>query len=195
MGTYEGMAVPLFGGYTACTSSGTTACLTVTDIGARMYNIVLEATPTNKLGTADWPSMYGGFMFKTATGASAYSTKFLSSVISVFDYNATDANLSAAGMSILEVDDSAVISGGRLAVHMFVCDSGADRSGNIAAFSWLDFEETNTSYPVPTFLTLEIAAVGSGCFEAITTSTATHGLVMYHNNTKYWIMVCDSSKE
>jgi len=149
---------------------------------------------------ASWASFYADASFCLRADTTATGNWFFTGVLAGLRYDptATSGGWVTPLTSYLNMNTSGNNYGGRTALLTLLYEGGADSTPPLAAaHSWIDCELVDTTYPVKSFLTLEIEAADAtnSCFETITASTATHGLVMYHNNTKYWIMVCNSSKE
>jgi hypothetical protein len=194
--TYDGVGMGLFGEYQLTQQDSTVDCFTIT--GASTAGTGILFVIENSAGT---PAVNGMRVYDYGrtriirTDDSAHGSGFKNALDVKYDVNvATGASQIYAASIILDIAGGSQ-AGGRQAVLQL--QHYGDTNSHIGNQScWLlltDLSAAETS-EMATFIHVQGQTIAAGnMLEGISDPTITHGLVMYWDNTKMWLAVCDAS--
>jgi hypothetical protein len=181
--SYEGLAVPLFGECEIKQQDITKDILTLTSYESNTAGDFIVCQDSD--GTELFQVQDDGRVRITRTGV-------FSEALNAWYYCNADitAGTQQYGAAFLFDELEFSMSGGRNAVLNLRYNSYV--SGNHADRSFINFNDEGEK-GTALFTILSGAVDGGGCMETNTCDTATHGIVIYSNNVKYWIMCSDIS--
>ncbi|KKN62886.1 hypothetical protein LCGC14_0507390 [marine sediment metagenome] len=190
--TYDGLGMGLQGEYELTQQVSATDCFTITGAATDGAGTLLTIQNSAKA-----PAVNGFRIFDYGrtrlirTDDAAHGGAFKNALDVKYDLNvAAGASQIYAATFILDTAGG-TWSGGRFSVIQLQSygDSGVS-AGNAA--SWIHLNDLGTT-EVKTFLHVLGSTIDTGIMESITDASTTHGLVMYWQNTKYYILVSSSS--
>ncbi len=177
--SYDGLAVPLFGESEIQAQSTTADILTLTGASGGTGDMIVCQTSD---GTEVFQVQDDGRVRISRRGT-------FSEAINAYYYCTVDTGaVQEYAARFLLDEESTNTSGGRRAVIDLRFDQAT--AGNSAAKSFINVDQDG-ELGVALFTLLVGAVDGGGCFETNTTTDATHGIVIYSNNVKYWILCSD----
>ena len=180
--TYKGLAVPLFGESEIVQQSLTNDILTLTGKESSVGNFLTcqlsDGTEVVEIQDDGRVRMKRRGSFSEALNAWYYCTQ-----------DDPSATQEYAAAFLLDEEETS-ISGGRRAVLNVRLN--ASTAGRHAGMSFINFANEG-EVGAALFTILTGAVDGGGVMETNTCATATHGIIIYSNNVKYWIMCSDVS--
>lgn len=186
-GTYMGLAVPLNGESEITQTTAATDLLTLTGVASATGNLLTIQTSSKAPATDGLRYLAYGRLRLIRTDAAEQHT-FINTLDVKMDLNyaAGAAQIFAATLILDTVGGSS--SGGREAVLQLQYYGGTHVTNGMA-YSFIDFYDAATT-DVGSLFTIRGS---TNLFVTATNTTPDHGLIIYVDNVKYFIMLCDAS--
>ena len=186
MGTYMGLAVPIFGGYTTRCADGTTVVGVVDNYGFRYIDLAYNAACAASGNYATRGFVEGFSVYVTVTTTNTASID--GACFSVKHTSGTSTGQIWAAEFWLEGAASQSMAGGRVGCIQLVLNHPSTYTWVNEAVSFINFYALDKQpYACMTFLG---ATVDSSYFVAMAESAAaSHGLRIYVDNVAYYIML------
>jgi len=168
-GTMEGLSVPINGGYTAYTSTGTTSYLVVSDIGCTKLTVSNTAAAANAFDVR-----YTG-AGSTFQAAGNFQLTLTSAVTGGQQY---------ALRAHFDGSSATTIGGGREACLALYMNANSSAGGSSHSMIVVD----DAGSDVQAFISFVNIGTSGGMIVANAAADATHGIRIYIDSTAYYIM-------
>jgi hypothetical protein len=181
-GTFEGLSVPLYGGYYRYTEAGVQT-LRVRDGGLIYQNVLHNDALTAELGVTYMEAVHLQTNISTTTGGSDALW------VGMFHDSGTCNGQVYCAEFWLQGASGASVGGGRTACINLIINHDSSYGQVDAATSYINFTAVDALVPALFTLTGETVAGSGGCVVAKAAAASTQGLRIYIANAVYYIMV------
>lgn len=185
-GTFEGLSVPLYGGYYRYTEAGVQT-LRVRDEGLSDLRILHNAALNTELGVTYMEGVHLQVNISTTTGGSDALW------VGTFHDSGTCNGQIYAAEFWLQGASGASVGGGRVAPINLIVNHDSSYGQVDAGTSYINFTAVDAKVPAFFTITGETVDASGGCFETISDPATSKGLVIYVANAKYWIQCSSAS--